>query len=75
MSKKFAITITLTFEIEIPDEHPGDALHIALMLEWKENNYCDGRYPLSRELMTMAATQAIQSVIEESPSRNILTST
>jgi len=64
--KRFVVTVAIDVAVDLPEEHPGDGAHVVKMLAWKQNDYRDGRYPFSREMMTEGLMYMVGQAIEES---------
>jgi hypothetical protein len=52
------VSYTAVVSFDVPDDFPLSADEIRKTVEWKTNDYCDGRLPYSIEMMLDAANRA-----------------
>lgn len=64
MSKRLVLRLTAAVEIEVEDDFPVTHTEIEKAADWRANNYNDGRYPFSTELMQDGAESLARHALD-----------
>jgi hypothetical protein len=68
--RKLIVKVTAVIEVEIPDKAP-DSDYIEKILDWKINDWEDGRYPFHTEMVQQGAAGIVRYGVENSISQDI----
>jgi hypothetical protein len=63
--RKLQIKVTSTIEVTVPDDFPADAAYVQHIIDWKSNDYCDGRFPFDSEQVMVGAVGAVRYGVQE----------
>jgi hypothetical protein len=62
--RRVRITFSIPVEFEVSDDFSLSAKEIQEVVDWRVNDYTDGRHPFSTELMHDGATRAADNLYE-----------
>lgn len=60
------LRLTVPVEIRVPSDFPITAAEMVKLAQWKVNDWCDGRYPYSTEIMHQGAVDWANSILHQS---------
>ena len=64
-TKTLKFEITIPFELDVPADSPLTSKNFTECLHWKANEYSDGRFPFSSELVFDGLQRTVMNAINE----------